>query len=341
MEIGKFLIRYKIHHLIFWVILFGIWYFLRYQDYAQQSTALMVTTIKVLDLALMIYLTNYLLIPRFLYRKQYLVFALLFIIMIICSSIAKMWVIGHLINSPALIDFTVHFKKRIYDNIIPHFFLVTSGVAIKLLFDHIRMQKNLTDLAKEKAEAELNFLKSQINPHFLFNSLNAVYFLIDKSNTAARNALHNFSEMLRYQLYEMNGAAIPIEKEVAYLKDYIALQRLRKSENYIINVQGLDTVNSFTIEPLLLIPFVENAFKHISNDTTRPNFVNIAMERNNGTFSFAVENSKEQLEAVTDKTGGIGLDNVKKRLQILYPNRHVLDIIDEAATFKIKLRIKL
>lgn len=341
MKDGHFLIRYKIHHLIFWMVLFGIWYFLRYQDYARSSTALLVTSIKVVDLALMIYVTNYLLIPKFLYRKKYVWFALAFIVMITCSSMFKMYIIGHVINSPALINFTVNFKTRLYDNIIPHFFLVTSGVAIKLLFDYIRMQKNLAELAKEKAEAELNFLKSQINPHFLFNSLNSVYFLIDKNNAAARNALHKFSAMLRYQLYEMNGAPIPIEKEIGYLRDYIDLQKLRKNEHYNVVVEGTENVKDFVIEPLLLIPFVENAFKHISNYPGRSNYIKLSMDRSNGHFTFVVENSKDAAETKTEKPGGIGLKNVKKRLELLYPGSHKLEIFDGDDVFKVGLQINI
>ncbi len=341
MKARDYLIRYKLHHLIFWMLLFGIWYFLRYQDYARSSTALQVTSIKVVDLALMIYLTNYLLIPKLLYKKKYIWFGLAFIVMITCSSMLKMYIIGHVINSPALINFTANFKTRLYDNIIPHFFLVTSGVAIKLLFDYIRMQKNMAELATEKAEAELNFLKSQINPHFLFNSLNSVYFLIDKNNAAARNALHKFSAMLRYQLYEMNGAPIPIEKEISYLRDYIDLQKLRKNEHYTVAVEGTETVKDFVIEPLLLIPFVENAFKHISNHQGRENYIKLSMGRSNGHFNFLVENSKDAAESKTEKPGGIGLKNVKKRLELLYPGSYKLEISDGKDVFKVNLQINI
>src|SRR5205814_8669152 len=118
-------------------------------------------------------------------------------------------------------------KARIYDNIIPHFFLVLTGAAFKLMTDYTRIQQRMVEMAKEKAEAELNFLKSQINPHFLFNSINSVYFLIDKNNVVAREALHKFSEMLRYQLYECRDDKIAVEKEISFLQDYVDLQKLR------------------------------------------------------------------------------------------------------------------
>ena len=261
--------------------------------------------------------------------------------MIVSSSILKMYVIGHVINSPALINFTANLKARIYDNIIPHFFLVTAGVAIKLLVDYIRMQKRMVVLAKEKAEAELNFLQSQINPHFLFNSLNSIYFLIDKNNSGARDALHKFSAMLRYQLYEMNGERISIEKEINYLKDYIDLQKLRKDEYYKVTVTITDTVKGFFIEPLLLIPFVENAFKHISHYKQQINFVQLNMYCKNGEFNFVIENSKEAAGISTEKHGGIGLKNVQKRLELLYPQKHHLHIQNHEEIYRVDLKIKI
>src|SRR5829696_6947573 len=261
MALRKFITRYKLHHLFFWMMLFLLWFYLRYQDYSTIERALTITLIKIIDLALLIYICNYLLVPQLLYKKKYGWFILLFIIMIAASTLIKMQLTGRILNNPALLNLSDNWKGRIYDNFIPHFFLVTAGVAFKLLFDYTRLQKRLAEVAKEKAEAELSFLKSQINPHFLFNSLNAVYFLIHKTNTEARDSLHKFSDMLRYQLYELNGAKIPIEREVSYLRDYVDLQKLRKDEHYSVAFNSSPSVNGFAIEPLLLVPSVENAFK--------------------------------------------------------------------------------
>jgi LytS/YehU family sensor histidine kinase len=224
--------------------------------------------------------------------------------------------------------------------VIPHFFLVIAGAAIKLMVDYSKLQQRMAETAKEKAEAELNFLKSQINPHFLFNSLNSVYFLIDKNNTEARNSLHKFSDMLRYQLYELNGAKIPVEREVTYLKDYVDLQKLRKDEHYSVEFNSSPDVKGFSIEPLLLVPFVENAFKHISHHTSKNNFVKLSLHRENGHFTFTAENSKESGKT-TEIHGGIGLVNVKRRLELLYPGKHSLDIRDEKDLYKVALTLKL
>ena len=230
MHNASFLLKYKLHHFFFWLLLTGLWFMLRYEDYSTPAMAFRVTLIKVVDLAIMVYITNYLFIPKLLYRKKYFLFTVLFIVMIIASSVYKMNIIGHVTNNPLLLNLKGNLKERLYDNVIPHFFLVIAGAAIKLMFDQLTLQKKIADMAKDKAEAELNFLKSQINPHFLFNSLNSVYFLIHKDNAEARGALHKFSEMLRYQLYEMNGEKIPVEREITYLKDYVDLQQLRKDE---------------------------------------------------------------------------------------------------------------
>ncbi|HUR67330.1 MAG TPA: histidine kinase [Chitinophagaceae bacterium] len=335
-----FLLKYRLHHILFWMLVLGIWYFLRVDDYASLATAFLVTAIKVLDLALMIYVTNYVLIPQLLYRKRYIWFTLAFITMILASSILKMNILGHLTNTPALYNWTSNIKKRLYDNIIPHFFLVIAGAAVKLMFDNGLLRQRMAETAKEKAEAELNFLKSQINPHFVFNSLNSVYFLINKDNPDARAALHKFSEMLRYQLYEMNGEKVPVEKEIRYLKDYMDLQLLRKDEKYSVQFRCDESVKGFSIEPLLLIPLVENAFKHISHHHDRINFVKVELDRQNGSFNFRVNNSKERLPS-TEMHGGIGLQNVKRRLELLYPGKHKLDISDEPDHFFVHLNLQL
>lgn len=341
MHNAAFFIRYKLHHLVIWMLVFGVWYLLRYEDYSLGSTAMKVTFIKVADLALMVYFTNYVLIPKLLYRKKYFWFALIFIAVIVASSLFKMQLLGRMFNNPALMHFTGNIKARIYDNVIPHFFLVLAGAAIKLMTDHTKMQQRMADMAREKAEAELNFLKSQINPHFLFNSINTVYFLIDKTNTDARGALHKFSDMLRYQLYEMKGERVAIEKEIGYLQDYIDLQKLRRDDQFVVEFMYTAGVKGFFIEPLLLIPFVENAFKHISHYTDKRNFIRLQLDRDEGEFRFHIENSKDRSVKPTEPDSGIGLANVQRRLLLLYPQKHSLKINDSSDVFGVSLAIKI
>src|SRR5215831_4693017 len=282
--------RYKLHHVLFWMLIFVLWYYLRYQDYPTRQVAIEITLVKVIDLALMIYLTNYLLIPRLVYKKRYTASVIVFALMIFASSVMKVYCMSQIQDQPELFSLTGNVKTRLYENVISDFFLVTAGAAFKLIFDYLKMQQHMVEIAKEKAETELSFLKSQINPHFLFNSLNSVYFLIDKENPEARQALHKFSDMLRYQLYEVKGARVPIEKELGYLRDYVDLQKLRKDENYFVEFNCSPEVKGFAIEPLLLIPFVENAFKHISHKTGEKNYVKLDIARSNGQFNFSIAN---------------------------------------------------
>ena len=345
-----FLRRYKIYHLLAWAVVFFGWYYFRYQDYPP-GLGWWINLLKVGDLAVMIYTTNYLLIPRLLYRKKYVLFTGIFIVFVFSFSLLKMYMEGRIMRRNDLFNIWGDLKVRVYDNVIPHFLLVSTGAAFKLLMDYARSQKRLGEVFKEKSEAELNFLKSQINPHLLFNSLNAIYFLIDKQNVAARQSLLQFSDLLRYQLYDCNADRIEIEKEVTYLQDYIKLQRIRKDQSYEIQMNIGPEVSGFQITPLLLIPFVENAFKHISHHNDRRNFVRVDLSRENGLFHFMVENSREKTRKPDGRPGqkgagdpgggGIGLNNVKRRLALLYPEKHELKIRDNDATFTVSLTLNL
>ena len=166
-------------------------------------------------------------------------------------------------------------------------------------------------------------MKSQINPHFLFNSLNTVYFLIDKQNKDARDTLLQFSDLLRYQLYDCNADTVDIEKEIAYLSDYCHLQQLRKDSNYEVEMQA-ENSRGFRIVPLLLIPFLENAFKHISHFSDRKNFVHVKICKKSDRFHFMVRNSKDRSGTGIEPRSGIGLANVKRRLELMYPGKHSL-----------------
>ncbi|MEP6615404.1 MAG: sensor histidine kinase [Ginsengibacter sp.] len=339
-----YFLRYKFHHLVFWLGLFAGWYFFRYQDFPDRHTALLVTSIKVIDLAIMVYFTNYVLIPCLLYKKKYLLFAGLFFIFVCITSLFKIVLLQHILfPGENLSLFNEKFKERVYDNVIPHFLLVSTGAAFKLLADYGKVQRSLVEMGKEKAEAELSFLKSQINPHFLFNSLNSVYFLIDKNNADARNALHTFSKMLRYQLYEINGQKIPLEKEIGYIHDYIHLQRLRHEENCDIKLHIGDDVGKLFIEPLLLVPFVENSFKHLSHyNNEKRNQIQIDLTSQKEVITLKVMNTTEPKNPdAMERLGGIGLSNVRRRLVLLYPDRHKLDILENEGRFDVKLVLDL
>ncbi|MEO5681798.1 MAG: histidine kinase [Chitinophagaceae bacterium] len=332
------IVKYKLQHIAGWLLLYAAWYYFRYEDYP--GRAWLITLIKVADLMIMVYITNYLLVPYLLYKKKYLLFTLLYICMITGFSILKMSAEAAAFGTPGFFDLSSRFKARIYDNILPHFLLVSTAAAFKLLLDYATAQKRLGLLAKEKSATELQFLKSQINPHFLFNSLNAIYFLIEKKNTEARQTLLQFSDLLRYQLYDCNEDSIAIEKELVYLNNYVRLQQLRKDNHYEIKLAINPSVSGFSITPLLLIAFVENAFKHVSNHTKKTNFVLISMSKENNLFFFEAANSTDN-SAPTDTVGGIGLANVKRRLALIYPGKHSLTVSNKEDVFNIQLQLTI
>ncbi|HUQ96768.1 MAG TPA: histidine kinase [Chitinophagaceae bacterium] len=326
-------------HFLFWIGVALLWFYLRYQDYSTLQQAALVTGVKVADLALAIYVANLLLVPLFLYQKKYGAFTVLFIVLIAATSFSKMLLLANLLPETHPLQFD-NIKEKVYNNFVTQFFLVLASIGMRSVVDYLQLQTKMVQVAKERAEAELNFLKSQINPHFLFNSLNAVYFLIDKKNTTARSALHRFSEMLRYQLYECNGDRIPIEKEILYLKDYVGLQQLRL-ENTTVHFDCAPEVQQFSIEPLLLIPFVENSFKHLSHyNKEKENEIKITIKKEQNLMHFAVQNTTEEPEKRASENG-IGLTNVKRRLALLYPAKHTLQVHRTGNRFFIHLQISL
>lgn len=338
MTVSKNISLTKFHHVLFWTLVGCLWLYLRYQDYASVTQAIYVTVVKVIDMAAIIYLVNLWLVPQFLYRKKYVQFSLVFVGLVASSSYLKMVILSAILEE-SLKDINV--KEAIYNNFVTQFFLVLASIALKSALDYIRLQKKMAEVAKENAEAELNFLKAQINPHFLFNSLNAVYFLIDKENTEARNALHKFSEMLRYQLYECSDKLIPIEKELQFLKDYVHLQKLRFDSNTDVGFKTKGNISGFAIEPLLLIPFVENSFKHLSHfPDGKENEVQIELWRQNGSIHFSVYNTTES-KTENNQGKGIGLTNVKRRLDLLYPKKHQLEIKEREGWFGVELSLLL
>lgn len=272
---------------------------------------------------------------------MYWMFGLSFLVIVVSSSILKLYLLGQLMNNPRIFDFSANIKGRIYDNVLPHILLVCTGAAFKLLNDQFRSQKQMLELVKEKSTAELNFLQSQMNPHFIFNSLNSVYFLIQKENIEARKTLIQFSDLLRYQLYDCNAPSVPIEKEVEFIRDYVRLQELRKDKQYNVQLKIGEEVKGVSIAPLLLIPFIENAFKHLSHYVDQVNYVNISIEKNSSLLKLCVQNSRDDHQKNTEPRGGIGLNNVKRRLELLYPKKHELKIEKTDKEYLVKLELQL
>jgi sensor histidine kinase YesM len=344
MRVTQFIKAFKPSHLLLWLCLFAAWYFMRVQDFPTRQVAVLVTAVKVLILATLVYVTNYLLIPRVLYKKQYWLFGVTFLAMIFVTGMFKIYLLITILQPyyRQRLELFDDMQTKIYDDLLPLFLLVSTGAAVKLVMDYIVTERKMAEISKEKAETELQYLKSQVNPHFVFNTLNAIYFQIDKSNTEARETLLQFADLLRYQLYECNADKIPIEKELAYLKDYINLQLKRKDEQYKLEWSEDNEVKGFNIAPLLLMPLVENAFKHISHFTSQANTIEIKTAQKDGCFIFLISNTTEPENKSTEpSSGGIGLKNVQRRLELLYPGKHKLEIEHPPGIYSVNLSLQL
>jgi len=191
-------------------------------------------------------------------------------------------------------------------------------------------------LAKEKVEAELKFLKAQINPHSLFNAINGIYFLIEEDPEAAQKALEQLSGTLRYQLYECNSNRVFIKKEIDYLNNYIQIQRIRKSERLDIKLEFEKNWAGKKIAPFLLFPLVENAFKYVGGEEK----IFIKASLLDSRFNFKIKNSCSNFKHKNEQ-GGIGLENIKKRLELIYPGRHQLLFSSDKNIFEVNLDISL
>lgn len=194
---------------------------------------------------------------------------------------------------------------------------------------------------KEKLETELKFLKSQINPHFLFNVLNNIYTLSVIKSEKTPDSLLQLSNLLRYMLYDSNEAFVPIKQEVEYLKNYVELYRLKDSRGLNISMSLDESRTEIRIAPLLFIPFLENAFKHSKVEDLNKGFVKAELKTGEYTVEFTVENSIPENDIKKDTVGGIGLTNIQKRLALIYPDRHELKIERSENRFRIYLRIQL
>ena len=200
-------------------------------------------------------------------------------------------------------------------------------------------EKAFIQLEKAKLETEIKFLKSQINPHFLFNTLHNIYGLTIIQSERASDQLLKLSDILRYMLYDSNEEKVPLRREVEYLKNYIELAQLKDSRGMDISFEIREWDESLKVSPLLFIPFVENAFKHSEIEDLKNGYIHISLNTWGNRLIFDVDNSKPQKDYSKDKIGGIGLQNIQQRLTLLYPDKHQLHIEETETSFKVHLEL--
>lgn len=287
------------------------------------------------------YFNNYYLIPVFLRRRQYfLYFSSIFLtISFICfvHTIFLLWA--------DTIDDTEKYNLWSIEFFINDAMYVSYTLAITMTLMFFKQwfeKERLTDrLEKLNIETELKYLKSQINPHFLFNSLNSVYALTLSKSDKAPEVVLKLSDILRYILYDGGEKVVGLKKEIEYLENYLELEKIRYGSRLETKLEIIGETSGKEIAPMIFLPFVENSFKHGVNSNIGNTFVNIKFKIHEHELTFEIENNKpsQKLNETPDYQGGIGLNNVKKRLNFLYPGKYDLKIDEEGETFKVKLTI--
>lgn len=329
---------YRFDHIIFWTltVLFHGYTRLPWINKAGLNQFVLELIIRNGLLACAIYLTILVAIPKFTSGKQtagFLGILAAIIIYVLGKNAHDVYFYGYVVGDPE----RQHFFYNTFYNLAIVTFYLAFAITLHLSKLWYLQREKMRQIEMEKLNTELEYLRAQINPHFLFNSINTIYFQIDKQNTSARETLEKFSEMLRYQLYECASETIAIEKEIQYLQNYVALQKLRLSSRHIVEFKADETLKELFIPPLALIPFVENAFKHVSHFTDKPNKISVRLTKVNDVLEFTVINTTEP--TTKNEPGGIGLKNVRRRLDLLYGDRYKLEIKPQAEIFSVTLQI--
>jgi two-component system, LytTR family, sensor kinase len=330
--------KYKIHHILLWIGYFVFWmaYYAKY--YPSLISLSFTVGIYFVFHSLPFYITSYYLFPRFLYTRKYGMFVLLFLLTVLLSSL-NLSVILYFMLSPYVKEIAGNPTNVFQIALMSILLMVGALCAVKLVIDKIRTDKNVQQLNRQRLETELQYLKAQVNPHFLFNAINSVYFLIKKNPDQAAETLIKLSDLLRFQLYDCSGEKIPIEKELEYLMNFVALEQVRKGDKVKVSFDIADGTTGFSIAPFLLIPFMENAFKHVSSFSDRDNIIEIEFFCENNQFKAVFRNTTDNL--IRHEVGGIGLKNVKRRLELLYPGKHELIIRDREGYFQVDFALTL
>ncbi|UKT63861.1 sensor histidine kinase [Pedobacter mucosus] len=290
------------------------------------------------------YINYIILIPQFIKRKKkYVLYVVCFIILIAASALLK--TVVAVLYPKELMEYTMDLQRKpipvnnyfIAEIFICGFFLVSSCI-IKFAADWFATENIQRNLESERREMELQFLKSQLNPHFLFNSLNNIYSLAYQKSDKTADAIMKLSEIMRYMIYESNTPTVSLSKEVDYLTNYIELQKIRFKDGAYIQLTLNGEIDDQKIVPLMLISFVENAFKHgVVTDPAEPVKINIIA--NQKILHFSVINKKNQQNK--DALGGVGLINVERRLQLIYPDRYKLNVVNSATHYTCELMIDI
>jgi sensor histidine kinase YesM len=297
----------------------------------------------------LVYVLIYWLIPNYFYqRKNYLLTSFL----TLCLLAGYYWIAVGFKYTPTIYNNIVNITPSVPTLAEIHRFVITDqlislpiivgfALMITLVKRWWQKQKETEQLSKEKTKAELQLLKDQVHPHFLFNTINNIYFFTLINLSQAADMIKKLAGLLNYILNDCNQPLVTLEKEIQMIQDYVALEKIRYGEDKQLTIAITGQYQNKLIHPLLLIPFVENSFKHGASKVIGQPYVKLNIHIENNRLHFVVTNNKPATKDLTVAKGNIGLKNVRKRLELLYPDNHQLDIVTEQHSYTVNLSLPL
>ncbi|HVX50823.1 MAG TPA: histidine kinase [Chitinophagaceae bacterium] len=327
-----------IFHVLFW-LMYSLFVILDSQGYIMKRSfafSLEPLAVHLLLMAFLVYGHTLVLIPYLLEKKRAALYVISIIVLIITFTLVRSWVQLYwdaVVWPDEVMKLPDYFKWNLFYGV--WFVLISSMLLYTQKWSEQRQQ--VKNIQINQLQTELKYLRAQINPHFLFNGLNTIYGYIDINNQQARDILVQFSDLLRYNLYEADVDMIELEQEIRFLQSYVALQRARSNDNMTIDLVVNVVDNHVKIAPLLCMAFVENAFKYATRDS-KENTVSIYLGQKDNKVYFTCRNTCEAVQAASK---GIGLNNVMRRLELLYKDRYVLDIKKQHDLYEVALTLTI
>jgi two-component system LytT family sensor kinase len=330
-------------HILFWLTILSIQAIIDISSFGEINRSFYTRGILLPVQALICYLNIQFFIPRYLLQKKYVVYSMLVMIGLLLAGFCQRLATHYLILpvyenwcTPLVFDPKVQFLDALA--LYP---IVTFTAALKLFGTWYTDHRQKEELEKEKLQSELKYLKTQIHPHFFFNTLNNLYALTLIKSDHAPEVVLKLSGLMDYLLYESNTPYVTLAKEIEHIKSYLTLEKLRfgKRLQLAFNLEG--DLNNKNIAPMLILPFIENTFKHGIRNSIEQGWVKIDMKIVNDNFHMIIENSKPADNEPETEKGNIGLRNVKRRLELLYPFNYEMNITNTPETFKVELTLKL
>ena len=330
-----------VYHALFWLLLFGTMVALGYEHVPDMPFVLSNEVISLFFHVIIVYFNLFYLIPNYLAKNVLLYLSLLLLSCAIVAPIEMLVLYLKFSGLPHLQDQLVREQGFLF---LGSFLIALLSTILRVITDWWRYQHEKQTLTTQTIQTELRFLKSQINPHFLFNTLNNLYALTLKKSDKAPEIVLKLSEIMRYMLYECNEKRVLLTKEIQYIHNYLDLERLRQAGEADIRFTTEGIISDQMVAPLLFVPFLENSFKHGLNLHVRGGgFVRLHLAVRGDDLEFFIENSKaERLPRQEHpRSGGIGLANVRQRLAILYPESYNLIVLDEPHRYAVTLQLQL